>query len=593
MQQQINMNQFVGLCLLGFLATSLACQDGWQSYNGHCYKLFPSNTRNSAATGCHNEGAYLACVEDQAENQFISGVANNNRAFLGHTDQGTEGVWRCAEVPTMGSVWWRGEPNNCCGGEDCAEINFGGRSYWNDVRCTARFPSVCEKEGPCEDGWNEHEGRCYRKFQSALNFDEAENNCVNHGGHLACIDSDNENSYVADLAGGRAWIGHNDRNHERVWMCTGEDGNSPSPWRAASNEPNNCCGGEHCAETNFGGTALWNDLSCGGSLPYVCEKQDEQEQTSLMNCDEGWTLHNGNCYKQFPGRTFENAFNLCREEDASIVCIDNPEENTFIADLTNGERAFIGTVDTGSEGIWHCARQNSGRFEGEIWWRGEPNNCCGGENCAEINFGSRGRWNDCGCHARLGYVCEKSGPNCDSGWDEYNGNCYQHSSSGTNWQDAMATCQRLNAYLVCIGDNAENTFVANLANGGRAWIGSTDAGHEGAWMCTGENGNESPWWNGEPNDWGSGEDCAETNFHQRGRWNDIRCSASFPFVCEKSAYTPVLPCDFLTNFFTHCVTDSRDECAALVTAMASLEDGCDANREFLGGMTGHCAVQNN
>ena len=36
---------------------------------------------------------------------------------------------------------------------------------------------------------------------------------------------------------------------------------------------------------------------------------------------------------------------------------------------------------------------------------------------------------------------------------------------------------------------------------------------------------------GEPNNWGSNEDCAE--FHDDGKWNDNWCERTFAFICQK------------------------------------------------------------
>ena len=50
---------------------------GWVYYNGHCY-MFTSYHVDylKAEELCNQEGAYLADVLDQAENDFIKGVLN-------------------------------------------------------------------------------------------------------------------------------------------------------------------------------------------------------------------------------------------------------------------------------------------------------------------------------------------------------------------------------------------------------------------------------------------------------------------------------------------------------------------------------------
>lgn len=43
----------------------------------------------------------------------------------------------------------------------------------------------------------------------------------------------------------------------------------------------------------------------------------------------------------------------------------------------------------------------------------------------------------------------------------------------------------------------------------------------------------SDWLDGEPNDWGGGEDCTGINFGDIAKWDDYTCGSVFlPFVCE-------------------------------------------------------------
>ena len=69
--------------------------------------------------------------------------------YLDGTDAETEGTfeWSTTNAPLTYSNWWAGEPNNCCGGEDCL-IMFATvvreTGSWNDWNCSAPEPSVCE-----------------------------------------------------------------------------------------------------------------------------------------------------------------------------------------------------------------------------------------------------------------------------------------------------------------------------------------------------------------------------------------------------------------------------------------------------------------
>ena len=56
------------------------------------------------------------------------------------------------------------------------------------------------------------------------------------------------------------------------------------------------------------------------------------------------------------------------------------------------------------------------------------------------------------------------------------------------------------------------------------------------------------WNSGEPNDWGSGEDCTE--MYTNGKWNDMACSTIRRYVCEIGNNFKLFPSIFW-NIFWH------------------------------------------
>ena len=78
-------------------------------------------------------------------------MLNGNQQWIGYNDEANEGVW----VDFFGEEaehiqWYSNEPNNCCGGEDCAVLGWGGGITVNDHTCReAHHPFVCEiPKGP-------------------------------------------------------------------------------------------------------------------------------------------------------------------------------------------------------------------------------------------------------------------------------------------------------------------------------------------------------------------------------------------------------------------------------------------------------------
>ena len=128
----------------------------------------------------------------------------------------------------------------------------------------------------------------------------------------------------------------------------------------------------------------------------------------------------------------------------------------------------------------------------------------------------------------------------------YNGHSYQYVSfagQARSWADASASAAALGGYLVTITSQAENDFITNnvvaghLASGfNAAFIGASDAGHEGVWQWatgpeqnttfwngaangTSANGQYAHWSSGEPNNAGGAENYAVMG--SDGAWVDV------------------------------------------------------------------------
>lgn len=133
----------------------------------------------------------------------------------------------------------------------------------------------------------------------------------------------------------------------------------------------------------------------------------------------------------------------------------------------------------------------------------------------------------------------------------YNGNYYVSVTGNVSWTAASTAAKAstylgLTGYLVTITSQAEQDFVASkIPNASNIWIGATDAAAEGTWLW--ESGTTSPdagkrFWSGaangarttadginydnwcrnaEPNNAGSSENYAVTNWGGNPCWNDL------------------------------------------------------------------------
>lgn len=127
---------------------------------------------------------------------------------------------------------------------------------------------------------------------------------------------------------------------------------------------------------------------------------------------------------------------------------------------------------------------------------------------------------------------------------------------GITWDDALVAAAEqkfdtgdgeIGGYLVIITSEEENNFVSERLQNAAGWMGANDKDVEGEWrwintpesihdpgsglqFWSGDengspvNGMYSNWNDGEPNDFGTGEDCGQFLAGGTGRWNDLPCS---------------------------------------------------------------------
>ena len=104
-------------------------------------------------------------------------------------------------------------------------------------------------------------------------------------------------------------------------------------------------------------------------------------------------------------------------------------------------------------------------------------------------------------------------------------------STNKNQADAQNDCIRRGGSLTSILDQEENELLTSHVDG-EYWIGLNDIKEENTWIWEdGQPFEFSNWDNGEPNDYGSGEDCVTLN-DKNGEWNDLDCDAERPYICK-------------------------------------------------------------
>lgn len=99
------------------------------------------------------------------------------------------------------------------------------------------------------------------------------------------------------------------------------------------------------------------------------------------------------------------AAQACADFGGALAMPKTSEANALLSGLVAPWGAvWIGLSDEAVEAQWTWV---DGTLAGDqLWWPGEPNNCCGGEHCVGTNFGAEGYWNDYTCTTVLPFVCQ-------------------------------------------------------------------------------------------------------------------------------------------------------------------------------------------
>ena len=120
---------------------------------GHCYTLhLGALSWPNARAACEalGNGAHLAVIESQAENDVVFGIVGSGRTWMGASDAAAEGTWLWIDgTPWVFTRWLPGDPTNGGGGEpgeDCLEMASAGAGEWNDNECFVAARYVCERD---------------------------------------------------------------------------------------------------------------------------------------------------------------------------------------------------------------------------------------------------------------------------------------------------------------------------------------------------------------------------------------------------------------------------------------------------------------
>ncbi|KAH3746341.1 snaclec botrocetin subunit beta-like isoform X2 [Dreissena polymorpha] len=121
----------------------------------------------------------------------------------------------------------------------------------------------------CEPDWWSFHDKCYTFEMKKETWSNAEEICLQKGGHLVSINSDRENDFITALTmihhqKGTVWIGGHHNGGNRSWT-------SGEPWAFEKFYPTEP-GTDGACFSLYANTYMWFDESCSDMQAFVCEK---------------------------------------------------------------------------------------------------------------------------------------------------------------------------------------------------------------------------------------------------------------------------------------------------------------------------------
>ncbi len=157
-------------------------------------------------------------------------------------------------------------------------------------------------------------------------------------------------------------------------------------------------------------------------LIHCQEDRDSDRRPNILNCGRGWTEFDGSCYVFIRDlKNWYSARRFCRGYGADLVSISSVDENDFVADLAEGNEAWIGMHDefppAGMLLLGPLGGPNEPlKLEAKWLWTYStptrknnrvPRQPSRFQDCVNIKYKCKGLWDDNDFFVKQYFVCER------------------------------------------------------------------------------------------------------------------------------------------------------------------------------------------
>jgi hypothetical protein len=286
------------------------------------------------------------------------------------------------------------------------------------------FSLVAATFAACPNEGVEWQSVCYYFQSNSTAFVNAEETCLQLGGHLASIHNGFTNAFIAQEASlflsqsttSDIWIGATDLMNPGNFTWTDGTDFVFSVW-----EKNKTNTGENCGSLDLI-EGRWQTQDCFKQKPYVCAINQISNTTSTTTkrpttipsdyfCGYDW-IYNAetqSCYGKMGKVSWNNAESYCQNYDAHLISIENDKEHIFVSTLQQilDKDLWLGLYSVNSGNDWKWTDHANYSFS--AWAYDYPklsSNLCGYLKGSTKT--DDGRWyNDRWCSNDIGVICKK------------------------------------------------------------------------------------------------------------------------------------------------------------------------------------------
>ncbi len=294
-----------------------------------------------ARQGAAAIGGYLAVVNDPAENAFLAARLNNQKAYIGLSDYGSEGTFYWSNNdPVNYTNWYTNQPNNSGGNQHYTQMLPDGT--WNDTHKTDPLEYIVE---------------------------------------IPCIDV---NQIEGPLNGSEFPVGTTTVRYEMIDDCgqTQECSFTVTVNNSITlHMPNDIT--VQCYDHLGGARIAWT-----GPYPSSCcddcPPQENMEGYIYMGRYKGHQY-----YCSVGAGNWQQGQAMAENIGGYLACINDAAENATIADFLQGQYAYIGFTDRVSEGNYQWVSGDPIAYTN--WETNQPNNL---NNQDYVQMLPNGKWDD-------------------------------------------------------------------------------------------------------------------------------------------------------------------------------------------------------